>query len=189
MPRIPRKSPATGEPVPDHYVHTTANHFVDNHGRVLILRGVNLSGSSKNPLNQSSHVLDGFWESVEAGDGESFVGRPLGDLSEGGEADSHLARLRGWGFSILRYVFTWEAIEHKGPYVSILSSRVLVRFGFACQRLIETYPSSSCLVIHSQTCAHLQWSFEQGTSLHHPLTHPATYSNGVTICNHCSHHG
>ena len=115
MPRIPRKSPATGEPLPDHYVHTTANHFVDNHGRVLILRGVNLSGSAKNPLNQPSHVLDGFWESVEAGDGNSFVGRPLGDLSDGGEADSHLARLRGWGFSVLRYVFTWEALEHKGP--------------------------------------------------------------------------
>ena len=154
MPRIPRKSPATGEPVPDHYVHTTANHFVDNHGRVLILRGVNLSGSSKNPLNQPSHVLDGFWESVEAGDGESFVGRPLGDLSEGGEADSHLARLRGWGFSILRYVFTWEAIEHKGPYVScFLFSCFLFAFiscsGFAKGSLRRVQVETSCLVIRS----------------------------------------
>jgi hypothetical protein len=144
MPRIPRKSPATGEPVPDHYVHTTANHFVDNHGRVLILRGVNLSGSSKNPLNQPSHVLDGFWESVENGDGESFVGRPLGDLSDGGEADSHLARLRGWGFSILRYVFTWEAIEHKGPYVSnsLFTS-------FPCKGSLRRVVEPPCFVIRS----------------------------------------
>lgn len=146
MPRIPSKSPATGESLPPHYIHTLARHFVDQSSRVRILRGVNLCGSSKSPVDRPSWILDGFWEAVEAGNGESFVGRPLqltreeemrlrtdwddakgaplhrdrtgyGLLGsvESGEADVHLARLRGWGFTLLRFVFTWEALEHEGP--------------------------------------------------------------------------
>ncbi|KAG8848316.1 hypothetical protein FRC20_002600, partial [Serendipita sp. 405] len=150
MPRIPTKSPATGAPLPPHYIHTLNSHFVDQSSRVRILRGVNLCGSSKSPVGKPSWILEGFWEAVEAADGDSFVGRPLqlskeeydsmnlgegnaqladDDMDDGGyvggqrfelfsdsgEADIHLARLRGWGFTLLRFVFTWEALEHAGP--------------------------------------------------------------------------
>ncbi|EIM82341.1 glycoside hydrolase [Stereum hirsutum FP-91666 SS1] len=112
MPRIPSVSPATGQPVPPHYIHTTDGQFVDSSGRTLLLRGVNLSGSSKAPVGEPSYVLDGFWEDAE-GKGKSFVGRPLN--LEDGTADVHLARLRGWGFNVLRYPVLWEALEHEGP--------------------------------------------------------------------------
>jgi hypothetical protein len=151
MPRIPNTSPATGQPLPAHYIHTVSSHFVDQASRVRIFRGVNLCGSSKTPVGKPSWILDGFWEAVEAADGDHFVGRPLelskdeivamrdaagrptaagesaeggsdgsfhmdfGSLEEGGGADVHLARLRGWGFTLLRFVFTWEALEHAGP--------------------------------------------------------------------------
>ena len=114
MPKIPAVSPATGERPPPNFVHTVDGNFVDSHGRTLLFRGVNLSGSAKAPVGEPSYLLDGFWESAEAG-GNSFINRPL-NLDDG-SADIHLARLRGWGFNILRYPVTWEALEHQGPYV------------------------------------------------------------------------
>jgi hypothetical protein len=73
------------------------------------LRGANLGGSSKVPLkpNGATFIRDGFFNHREV----SFVGRPF-PLKE---ADEHFRRLRRWGLTFLRFLVTWEAIEHAGP--------------------------------------------------------------------------
>lgn len=83
--------------------------FIDPQGRHTILRGVNLSGSSKVPHDPdgATHLGVDFrrWREV------SFIGRPF-PLEE---ADEHLGRIAHWGFNVLRLLVTWEAIEHGGP--------------------------------------------------------------------------
>ncbi|KAG0369919.1 glycoside hydrolase superfamily [Gamsiella multidivaricata] len=83
--------------------------FKDHSGRTVTLRGVNLSGASKTPVNCPSHQAEGFLDND--GTEVSFIGRPF-PLED---ADEHLARLKHWGFNLLRFIVTWEAIEHAGP--------------------------------------------------------------------------
>jgi len=82
-----------------------ASHDHVAHGRQ------HLGGSSKVPAQPDGATHRGVdfqgWRDV------SFVGRPL-PLEE---ADRHLERIASWGFSVLRLVTTWEAIEHAGPKV------------------------------------------------------------------------
>lgn len=110
MPPPDKKSPVTRKAVPQNYIHASSAYFRLNDGRTILLRGVNLSSSAKTPVGQPGAKLDGFWETAKSGD-MSFVGRVL-DLEQ---ADEHLLRLKSWGFNCLRYVVTWESIEHAGP--------------------------------------------------------------------------
>lgn len=87
--------------------------FRDSSGSALLLRGVNLT-ASKTPRSTPSHC-DPF-DAAESGQ-ISFINTPL--CLEDGTADVHLARLRGYGFTVLRYVVCWEAIEHAGPCVTL----------------------------------------------------------------------
>ena len=73
------------------------------------MRGVNLGGSSKVPSQPNGATWNkaGFYDHRQV----SFVGRPF-PLAE---ADEHFRRLKAWGFTFIRLLITWEAIEHAGP--------------------------------------------------------------------------
>lgn len=83
--------------------------FREPNGREIVLRGINVAGDAKYPKNPDipSYVNDKFFEA----DDVSFVGRPF-SLED---AHIHFKRLRRWGYNTIRYIFTWEAIEHAGP--------------------------------------------------------------------------
>lgn len=90
-------------------IHLDHGWFRDEHNRYLLLHGVNLGGSSKVPFTPdgATYRQEGFFDHRNV----SFIGRPF-PLAE---ADEHFSRLRTWGLTFLRFLITWEAVEHAGP--------------------------------------------------------------------------
>jgi hypothetical protein len=86
-----------------------SNKILDEDGRTLILRGANLGGGSKQPFGPPGWGLKA--ESLKNPENASFEGRPF-PLEE---AEDHFERLSRAGFTFLRLVITWEALEHAGP--------------------------------------------------------------------------
>ncbi|KAF3067359.1 hypothetical protein GL218_08556 [Daldinia childiae] len=84
-------------------------HFQDEHGRHVLLRGINVAGDAKLPSQPDvpSHVSQDFFD----GDNVKFHSRPFRKE----DAHIHFSRLKRFGYNTIRYVFTWEAIEAAGP--------------------------------------------------------------------------
>jgi len=90
---------------------TQHGHFYDEQGHVVILRGVNLAGTSKippfwplpNPLNPIRNPIS-YWAKIPA--------RELYAIDYAYNTDLQLLEpLPSWGFNVIRLLFIWEAYE------------------------------------------------------------------------------
>ncbi|EEQ40765.1 Cellulase (glycosyl hydrolase 5) family protein [Clavispora lusitaniae] len=91
--------------------------LVDASGRTRLLKGINLDGAMKLPVAPALTSADGDCSMTQNvffdGDSVSFVGRPFA-LDD---AEAHFRRIKSWGYNTIRYLVTWEALEHAGPGV------------------------------------------------------------------------
>ena len=81
------------------------NSLIDQHGRTILLRGVNLTGNSKLPHSPAKACIPGTDEFYNHRN-VSFVGRPF--TAE--DAHEHFERLYNWGLTFARILVPWEAL-------------------------------------------------------------------------------
>ncbi|RLV93573.1 putative glycosyl hydrolase [Spathaspora sp. JA1] len=83
--------------------------------RKITLKGINVDSAMKLPTSPDLPSHKGCANEYDNiffdGDNVSFVGRPF-PISE---AREHFSRIKSWGYNTIRYLVTWEAIEHEGP--------------------------------------------------------------------------
>jgi hypothetical protein len=97
--------------------------FIDNNGRfreidtgrVFHMNGINFASNTKLPKQpvQKTHFRPddcGFYDDA---DQISFVGKPF-PLNH---AYEHISRIKQCGYNTIRFVTTWESIEHEGPRI------------------------------------------------------------------------
>lgn len=123
--------------------------LVDGHGRVLLLRGVNVAGISKLPSRPDG--LHDAKASFERPDEVSFVGRPF-PLEE---APAHFSRLRAWGHTLVRLLITWEAISPAGPYPEYEIDREYVAYLMELVRLMGDYGLKCTVCPHQDVWSRL----------------------------------
>jgi hypothetical protein len=142
---------------------SSGRFFCDPHGRALLLRGINCSGMSKLPSKEER-----IGEHISA----SFTGRPF-PLSD---ARQHFERLAAWGFSLVRLVITWEAIQPDDParfdesYLSYL--RDVAAAARDCGLLVLLDSHQDCWSRHSGGSGAPSWTFSLAGL--HPPSFPAT---------------
>lgn len=109
--------------------------IIDKQHRTVVLRGINFAGDTKIPQKDGS-----------------YLDRPF-SLAE---AHEHLDRIRSCGFNTIRYLFTWDALEHEGPGIY---DDEYIAFTIEMLKLIKAYGFLVFMDPHQDT-----WSFYSGGS-------------------------
>ncbi|EPS36134.1 hypothetical protein H072_10324 [Dactylellina haptotyla CBS 200.50] len=86
--------------------HPRLDSFQDEHGRHILLRGLNVEATAKTPAGAPVVGTAEFYDS----DKVSYVGRPFRTIEK---ADEWFKRLAKWGVNIARFIVVWEALEPK----------------------------------------------------------------------------
>lgn len=89
------------------------SEFCDKDGNAIQLRGVNLDPSVKFPAHPflPTRVPTDTKTILEDAEDVSFINHPL-PLDQ---VELHVNKLRSLGYNCIRFPFTWESLEHKGP--------------------------------------------------------------------------